>query len=65
MISRNSSDPIIKKNYKDYCKILSEVIMMEKKQYYNNLLIHSQNKQKTTWNIIKKSHKQQYEKQHQ
>jgi hypothetical protein len=41
MIGRNSSDPIIKKNYKNYCKILSEVIMIEKKRYYNNLLIHS------------------------
>jgi hypothetical protein len=50
--SRNSNGPCIKENYKNYCKKLSEVITAAKKQYYNNLLIQSQNKQKTTWNII-------------
>jgi hypothetical protein len=50
--SRNSSDPCIKENYEKYCKKLSEVITTAK-QYYDNPLIKSQNKQKTTWNIIK------------
>ena len=52
MVYRNSNDSGIKNYYKRYCKILAEVIKFAKKTYYNNLLIKSTNKTKTTWNII-------------
>ena len=52
-MTRNSNDPSTKEYYKNYCKILSEVIITAKNQYHNNLLLHSQNKQKSIWNIIK------------
>jgi hypothetical protein len=37
--------------YKKYCKILTSVIKLAKK--YNNIISHSSNKSKTTWNIVK------------
>ena len=50
---RNSNDPYYKEYYKKYCHILSTVIMSAKKLYYNKLISNSNNKQKTTWNIVK------------
>ena len=39
--------------YKTYSRILSDVIKLAKKRHYNNLLINSNNKSKTSWHIIK------------
>ena len=39
--------------YKRYCRILTSVIKLAKKRYYNSILTCSNNKTKTTWNIIK------------
>jgi hypothetical protein len=39
--------------YKQYCKILEQVIKEAKKSMYNNQVINSTNKIKTTWNVIK------------
>ena len=50
---RESNDPNLKAYYKNYCKLLSKVITLSKKRYYNNKLANSTNKPKTTWNIIK------------
>lgn len=50
---RNSNDPKLKCCYKMCCKILSNVIRAAKKLYYNRLISNSNNKRKTTWNIIK------------
>jgi hypothetical protein len=50
--SRNSNDNEIKKHYKKNCRILTDVIKLAKKIHYNNLLVNSSNKTKTTWNII-------------
>ena len=50
--SRNSDNPAIKKFYKDYCKILTEVIKEAKKLYYDAQIISSNNKMKKTWDII-------------
>ena len=36
-----------------YCRILSEVIKTAKKLYYNKLIINSNNKVKSIWNIVK------------
>jgi hypothetical protein len=51
--SRDSNDPIIKAFYMKYCKILNKVIQEAKKQHNNRLIAKSDNKIKTTWNIIK------------
>ena len=50
---KKSNDPELKKHYKNYCKILSTVIILAKKLYYNNKLTNSTNKPKTTWSIVK------------
>ena len=50
---RNSNDPNHKEYYKKYCQILTTVIMAAKKLHYNKLLLKSNNKPKTTWNIVK------------
>ena len=50
---RNSNDPTLKKHYKRYCQILSKTITAAKRLHYNKLISQSDNKQKTTWNIIK------------
>jgi hypothetical protein len=53
LISRNSNDVNLKRHYKLYCKILARVIKEAKRLIYNRLVINSDNKMKTTWNIIK------------
>jgi len=42
------------KHYKNYCRILTNVIREAKKQTYNDQITKSTHKIKTTWNIIKK-----------
>lgn len=39
--------------YKIYTKVLSKKITDAKKDHYNNLIMHSNNKIATTWKIIK------------
>jgi len=53
LIYRNSNDHNHKEYYKKYCQILSTVIMAAKKLHYNKLLLKSNNKTKTIWNIVK------------
>ena len=50
---RNSNDSYFKEYYKKYCRLLSVIIRSANKLYYNKLLLNSNNKQKTTWNIVK------------
>ena len=52
--TRSSDDSSLKKYYKQYCKMLVNVIKEAKKYTYNNQINKSTNKIKTTWNIIKK-----------
>ena len=54
LCTRSSDDISLKKYYKQYCKILANVIKEAKKYTYNNQINKSTNKIKTTWNIIKK-----------
>ena len=49
---RNSNDSNHKEYYKKYCQILTTVIMRAKKLHYK-FLLKSNNKQKTTWHIVK------------
>jgi hypothetical protein len=53
MHSRNRTDPHIKAFCIKCCKILSKVTKEAKKEHYSRLTAKSDNKIKTTWNIIK------------
>jgi hypothetical protein len=52
LLCRSTKDSKLKNYYKRYCRILSDVIKNAKKLYYNNLIISSNNKSKTSWHII-------------
>ena len=43
---RDGNDPKLKEHYKQYCKILTQVIIAAKKLCYSNLALNSKNKQK-------------------
>ena len=43
---RDGNDPKLKEHYKQYCKILTQVIIAAKKLFYNILLLNSKNKKK-------------------
>ncbi|PNF30772.1 hypothetical protein B7P43_G06180, partial [Cryptotermes secundus] len=53
LASRDSNDPRLKSHYKMYCKILSKVIKEAKQNNYNSQILKSNNKIKTTWDIVK------------
>jgi len=53
LFTRDSDDTNLKNYYKQYCKTLTSVIKEAKSYMYNNQIINSTNKMKTTWNIIK------------
>jgi hypothetical protein len=53
LISKDSNDINLIKYYKQYCKILARLITEAKRPKYNDQIINSTNKMKTTWNIIK------------
>jgi hypothetical protein len=63
IISRQSLDRNKKLHYRRHCKILAEVIKLAKRKHYNNLLMNSANKTKTTWNIINENINKRHEKQ--
>jgi hypothetical protein len=51
-LTRNSNNFVLKQYYKVYCKILKNVIKEAKRMTYNKIILKSNNKSKTTWNII-------------
>ena len=53
LLCRCTKDPKLNNHYEKYCRILSDVIKISKKRYYNNLLLTSNNKSKTSLHIIK------------
>jgi len=53
LLCRSTNDSKLKNHYKTYCRILSEVMTTAKKLYYNKLIINSNNKAKSIWNIVK------------
>jgi hypothetical protein len=53
LLCRSIKDSILNNYYKKYCRILLDVVRTAKRRYYNNLLINSNNKSKTSWHIIK------------
>jgi hypothetical protein len=52
LLIRNSNNPALKQHYKAYCKILVNVIKEAKRMTFNKRILKSNNKSKTTWNII-------------
>jgi hypothetical protein len=52
MFCRNVKSPILHAYYKKYCRILREVIKAAKRTHYNKLIVNSNNKSKTIWNIV-------------
>jgi hypothetical protein len=54
MWSRNSNSPNTRAFYIKCCKILKNVIKEANKQHYSRLIAKSDNKIKTTCNIIKR-----------
>jgi hypothetical protein len=53
VLSRNTDNPELVRHYKKHCKILSDMIKLAKKHYYNKLIINYKYKVKTTWGVIK------------
>ena len=53
LLTRNNNDVQLKECYMRYSEILSKVIRTAKTLHLNNQIIHSNNKIKTMWNIIK------------
>jgi hypothetical protein len=53
LISRHNEDPNIKNQYKAYCKFLSRSITEAKRSFYDKQISNSNNKIKSTWNIVK------------
>ncbi|PNF26706.1 hypothetical protein B7P43_G03376 [Cryptotermes secundus] len=53
LLYRNNNDANLKKYCKLYCRILSSVINAAKRLHYDRLFANSENKIKTTWNIVK------------
>jgi hypothetical protein len=53
LLSRNLDDSELTRYYKNYCKILTEVIKLAKQRYYNKLISNSDNKIKTTFSVIR------------
>jgi len=53
LLCGSTKDPKLKNYYKTYCRILSDVIKTAKKLYYNKLIINSNNRGKSIWNIVK------------
>jgi exonuclease III len=52
LLSRHYEDLNLKLYYKLYGKVLSQVIIAAKKLYYNRIISKSNNKMKSTWEII-------------
>ena len=55
LLCRNSNNPELKQYYNTYCKILVNVIKEAERTTYNKRIIKSNNKSKTTCNIISES----------
>jgi hypothetical protein len=53
LLYKNNNDYKLKKHYKLYCRILTDVIEAAKTLHYDRLIPKSSNKIKTTWNIVK------------
>ncbi|PNF33656.1 hypothetical protein B7P43_G12345 [Cryptotermes secundus] len=53
LLYRNNNDANFKNYYKLYCRTISNVINAAKRLHYDRLIVNSENKMKTTWNIVK------------
>jgi ribosomal protein L33 len=57
VFTKNSNDPKAKAHYIKYCDIQRKVTNGAKKQHYSSLIAKSNDKIRTTWNIIKRQGK--------
>ena len=53
LISGNSHNPKLKMHYRSYCRILSNLLKAAENLCCNRKIVNSNNKMKTTWNILK------------
>jgi hypothetical protein len=53
LASKDTHYPKLKRHYKLYCKVLSNVILEAKQNNYNKQIMRSTNKIKTAWEILK------------
>ena len=53
ILCRSTKDSKLNNHYKKHSRILSDIIKIAKKRFYNKLLLTSNNKSKTAWHIIK------------
>jgi hypothetical protein len=51
---KTNLNPLFKKKYKHYCRILSKVITQAKKMEFDNHIANSSNLIRTSWNLINK-----------
>jgi hypothetical protein len=51
---KTNNNPLLKKNYKDYCRILTIVIKQANKMDFDKHITNSSNLMKTSWNLINK-----------
>ena len=52
LVSRSSNNFALKQYYKKYCLILTKIIRNAKRLHYNQMILRSKNKMKSTWQII-------------
>ena len=57
-ITKYSRNPGVTQYFKRYCKILKSTIEASKRKYYDQLIYNSDNRTKTTWNIVKNPNEQ-------
>jgi len=51
---RNNNNPVLRKYFKDYCRILSKVIKEAKRMEYDRYILNSNNVKRTSWKLINK-----------
>jgi hypothetical protein len=49
------NNPVLKKYFKDYCRILSKVIKEVKRMEYERHILNSNNVMRTSWKLINKA----------
>jgi len=51
---KKNNNPLIKKYFRDYCRILSRVIHVAKKMEYDRHILNSNNVMRTSWKLLNK-----------
>jgi hypothetical protein len=51
---KKNNNPVLKKYFKDYCRILTKVIKEAKRMEYDRHILNSNNLMRTSWKLINK-----------